>query len=49
MLDIKLANVCLDYLNFDRLGVNEVRTYLGGGDRGAYAVSGQLFFITHPL
>lgn len=24
MLDTKLANACLDYLNFDRLGVNEV-------------------------
>jgi hypothetical protein len=31
MLDTKLANACLDYLNFDRPGVNEVHTYLSGG------------------
>ena len=31
MLDTELANACLDYLNFDRLGVNEVHTYLPGG------------------
>jgi hypothetical protein len=31
MLDTKLANACLDYLNFDRLGVNEVHAYLPGG------------------
>jgi hypothetical protein len=31
MLDTELANACLDYLNFDRLGVNEVHMYLPGG------------------
>jgi len=31
MLDTKLANACLDYLIFDRLGVNEVHMYLLGG------------------
>jgi hypothetical protein len=30
-IDTKLANACLDYLNFDRLGVDEVHAYLPGG------------------
>jgi hypothetical protein len=30
-LDTELASACLDYLNFDRLGINEVHTYLPGG------------------
>lgn len=32
-LDTKLANACLDYLNYDRLGKAEVHTHLAGGDR----------------
>jgi len=32
-LDIELANACLDYLNYDRLGKREVHHHLAGGDR----------------
>jgi hypothetical protein len=32
-LDTELANACLDYLNYDRLGKVEVHTHLSGGDR----------------
>jgi len=32
-LDTKLANACLDYLNFDRLGISEVHKHLANGDR----------------
>jgi hypothetical protein len=32
-LDIKLANACLDYLNYDRLAKREVHHHLSGGDR----------------
>lgn len=32
-LDTKLANACLDYLNYDRLGKREVHHHLSGGDR----------------
>jgi len=31
-LDTKLANACLDYLNYDRLGVKEVHKHLKNGD-----------------
>ncbi len=32
-LDIELANACLDYLNYDRLGKHEVHKHLTNGDR----------------
>ncbi len=32
-LDTNLANACLDYLNFDRLGISEVHKHLANGDR----------------
>jgi len=32
-LDTELANACLDYLNYDRLGKQEVHRHLAGGDR----------------
>jgi hypothetical protein len=32
-LDTKLANACLDYLNYDRLGIKEVHEHLANGDR----------------
>jgi hypothetical protein len=32
-LDNRLANACLDYLNYDRLGKREVHRHLTGGDR----------------
>ena len=32
-LDTELANACLDYLNYDRLGKQEVHHHLAGGDR----------------
>jgi hypothetical protein len=32
-LDTELANVCIDYLNYDRLGKAEVHTHLPGGGR----------------
>jgi hypothetical protein len=31
-LDIELANACLDYLNYHRLGLAEVQNELGGGE-----------------
>ena len=31
-LDTELANACLDYLNFDRLGLGELRNHLQGGE-----------------
>src|ERR1022692_227288 len=31
-LDTKLANACLDYLNYDRLGINEVHTHLANDE-----------------
>ena len=31
-LDTALANACLDYLNYDRLGRREVHRHLSGGD-----------------
>jgi hypothetical protein len=31
-LDTKLANACLDYLNYDRLGIKEVHKHLANGD-----------------
>ena len=33
VLDTRLANACLDYLNYDRLGKREVHHHLTGGDR----------------
>lgn len=30
-LDTRLANACLDYLNYDRLGLREVHHHLSGG------------------
>ena len=32
-LDTELANACLDYLNYDRLGKREVHKHLQNGDR----------------
>jgi len=32
-LDTELANACLDYLNYDRLGKREVHKHLKSGDR----------------
>jgi hypothetical protein len=32
-LHIQLANACLDYLNYDRLGKKEVRKHLANGER----------------
>jgi len=32
-LDTRLANACLDYLNYDRLGKKEVHRHLSNGDR----------------
>ncbi|EQD69869.1 hypothetical protein B1A_06596, partial [mine drainage metagenome] len=32
-LDTALANACLDYLNYDRLGKREVHKHLKSGDR----------------
>jgi hypothetical protein len=32
-LDTRLANACLDYLNYDRLGIKEVHHHLSRGDR----------------
>jgi hypothetical protein len=32
-LDTNLANACLDYLSYDRLGKQEVHRHLAGGDR----------------
>ena len=31
-LDTELANACLDYLNYDRLGKREVHKHLTSGD-----------------
>jgi hypothetical protein len=31
-LDTTLANACLDYLNYDRLGIKEVHKHLSNGD-----------------
>jgi hypothetical protein len=35
-LDDELANACLDYLNYDRLGKREVHHHLAGGDRALH-------------
>lgn len=35
-LDTNLANACLDYLNYDRLGISEVHKHLAGGDRALH-------------
>lgn len=35
-LDTKLANACLDYLNYDRLAKREVHHHLAGGDRALH-------------
>lgn len=32
-LDTALANACLDYLNYDRLGLAEVHKHLANGER----------------
>ncbi len=32
-LDTQLANASLDYLNYDRLGIDEVHTHLANGER----------------
>ncbi len=32
-LDTALANACLDYLNYDRLGIKEVHKHLANGER----------------
>lgn len=32
-LDTELANACLDYLNYDRLGIKEVHKHLINGER----------------
>ena len=36
-LDTKLANACLDYLNYDRLAKREVHHHLEGGERELHA------------
>lgn len=36
-LDTRLANACLDYLNYDRLGIREVHHHLSGGDKALHA------------
>ena len=36
-LDTELANACLDYLNYDRLGHKEVHKHLANGDRDLHA------------
>ena len=36
-LDTKLANACLDYLNYDRLAKREVHHHLSGGQRELHA------------
>lgn len=36
-LDTKLANACLDYLNYDRLAKREVHRHLEGGERELHA------------
>jgi len=33
VLDTELANACLDYLNYDRLGRREVHRHLSSGER----------------
>jgi hypothetical protein len=35
-LDTRLANACLDYLNYDRLGIREVHHHLSGGDKALH-------------
>lgn len=35
-LDTRLANACLDYLNYDRLGIREVHHHLAGGDKAVH-------------
>ena len=35
-LDTRLANACLDYLNYDRLGIAEVHKHLSAGERGLH-------------
>jgi hypothetical protein len=37
-LDTKLANACIDYLNYDRLAKAEVHTHLPGGGRQMQAI-----------
>jgi hypothetical protein len=32
-LDTRLATACLDYLNYDRLGISEVHKHLANGER----------------
>lgn len=32
-LDTELSNACLDYLNYDRLGIKEIHKHLANGDR----------------
>jgi hypothetical protein len=32
-LDTNRANACVDYLNYDRLGIKEVHKHLANGDR----------------
>lgn len=32
-LNVRLASACLDYLNYDRLGIKEVHEHLEDGDR----------------
>jgi hypothetical protein len=32
-LDTKLANACLDYLNYDRLEIKEVHKHMANGER----------------
>ncbi len=36
-LDAALANACLDYLNYDRLGKTEVHKHLSNGERDLHA------------
>jgi hypothetical protein len=41
-LDTKLANACLDYLNYDRLGISDLEKHLPGGGRGVAGVDSGL-------
>lgn len=52
-LDTELANACLDYLNYDRLGKVEVHTHLAGGGQQMqrfiteYGLRPKLHFSSH--
>ncbi len=41
-LDSALANACVDYLNYDRLGIKEVHKHLANGDRDLHPLACRL-------